>query len=603
MQSTSPPSMLRCSLKTCFLVCATMQVMFMLTFGPGLFDNALQKHYISDDTEANETMANITNASSTTHPPPLPTPPTRPGDVKQKATLFIQWYDTMCKAARKNTSEGLCPCIPPELKGRLHIETSAPSWDRIEKANSVVKPGGEWSPADCRNTEKVAIVIPYRDREEHLRIFLNHMHPILRRQKISYRIFVVEQALPEVFNKASMMNVGFAEAMKSGSYDCVIFHDVDMLLEDDRHFYRCSQNIRHMGANVNKFGYRLAYYGLIGGASAFRKEHFQQVNGFTNKFYGWGGEDDDMWQRILVQKLKVVRFPPAVSRYTMLKHGRDKSNKQNPYSGLGWQSRPKVYEQDGLRSLKYRIHETKLKPLYTWIYAELITALENFSSYWGYKNGDTYLTKKLSLVDCATECMAQSACKSFMMANSMCKLKSTAFLRSQCRPFQCDLLYIKKLHSRQLEYERVLHTFVEIPGNCGDIGRKSSSQKLDFLQCAGACENTSACLAFVHSTDPDACYMPPAESCSVTEPSKTSSTFFKIPPNILTHFTNRGGDCLGGDIEGAFLTVEQCAMRCRLTDPCVGFAYAEDSEKSCWLKKESCTNTTDVKHVTMYDRT
>ena len=82
-------------------------------------------------------------------------------------------------------------CVCPE--GRLRIETSAPSWDRIEKANSVVKPGGEWSPADCRNTEKVAIVIPYRDREEHLRIFLNHMHPILQRQKISYRIFVVEQ--------------------------------------------------------------------------------------------------------------------------------------------------------------------------------------------------------------------------------------------------------------------------------------------------------------------------------------------------------------------------------------------------------------------------
>ena len=52
------------------------------------------------------------------------------------------------------------------------------------------------------------------------------------------------------------MNIGFVEAMKSASYDCVIFHDVDMLLEDDRHIYRCSDNIRHMGAYVNKFGYR-----------------------------------------------------------------------------------------------------------------------------------------------------------------------------------------------------------------------------------------------------------------------------------------------------------------------------------------------------------
>ena len=129
MQATSLPSMLRCSLKTCFLVCATMQVMFMLTFGPGLFDNAVQKHYISDDPEVNETMANITTASSTTHPSPPSTPPTRPGDVKQEATLFIQWYDTMCKAARKNTSEGLCPCIPPELsKCRFVFRRTRHEW-------------------------------------------------------------------------------------------------------------------------------------------------------------------------------------------------------------------------------------------------------------------------------------------------------------------------------------------------------------------------------------------------------------------------------------------------------------------------------------------
>ena len=82
-------------------------------------------------------------------------------------------------------------CLPSE--GRVPIKTTVSTWETIAEANAVVRPGGEWSPADCRNTEKVAIVVPYRDREQHLRIFLNHMHPILRRQRISYRIFVVEQ--------------------------------------------------------------------------------------------------------------------------------------------------------------------------------------------------------------------------------------------------------------------------------------------------------------------------------------------------------------------------------------------------------------------------
>ena len=29
----------------------------------------------------------------------------------------------------------------------------------------------------------------------------------------------------------------------------------------------------------------------------FSKENFLQVNGFSNKFWGWGAEDDDMYRR------------------------------------------------------------------------------------------------------------------------------------------------------------------------------------------------------------------------------------------------------------------------------------------------------------------
>ena len=40
---------------------------------------------------------------------------------------------------------------------------------------------------------QTAIVIPYRKREEQLKIYLKHMHPILQRQQLHYRIFVIEQ--------------------------------------------------------------------------------------------------------------------------------------------------------------------------------------------------------------------------------------------------------------------------------------------------------------------------------------------------------------------------------------------------------------------------
>ena len=44
--------------------------------------------------------------------------------------------------------------------------------------------------------------------------------------------------------------------------------------------------------------HRLPYASLVGGALALRTEHFLQVNGYSNLYWGWGGEDDDMSNRL-----------------------------------------------------------------------------------------------------------------------------------------------------------------------------------------------------------------------------------------------------------------------------------------------------------------
>ena len=39
----------------------------------------------------------------------------------------------------------------------------------------------------------MALIIPFRDRYEQLAIFVHHIHPILNRQNLEYRIFVIEE--------------------------------------------------------------------------------------------------------------------------------------------------------------------------------------------------------------------------------------------------------------------------------------------------------------------------------------------------------------------------------------------------------------------------
>ncbi|EEC10831.1 beta-1,4-galactosyltransferase, putative, partial [Ixodes scapularis] len=68
-----------------------------------------------------------------------------------------------------------------------------PSLEDIEKNFTHIMLGGRFKPKECLARHRVAILIPYRNREEHLRVFLYNMHQFLPRQQIDYGIFVIEQ--------------------------------------------------------------------------------------------------------------------------------------------------------------------------------------------------------------------------------------------------------------------------------------------------------------------------------------------------------------------------------------------------------------------------
>jgi len=272
-------------------------------------------------------------------------------------------------ASVTNTS-GQCPLIPPSLHGRFPVQvTDIPEMDAMASMFPQLQPGGRWSPPDCKARHKVAIIVPYRDREPHLRAFLLNIHTFLQKQQIEYGVYIVEQDGNQPFNRAMLMNVGAAEAVKQHpDYQCYIFHDVDLLPEDDRNLYTCPIQPRHMSVSIDSFLYRLPYDDIFGGVSAMTVDQFKAVNGFSNLFWGWGGEDDDMANRLRLKKLFISRYPANIARYKMLKHGKEKANPERfkyLYSGA------KRVGRDGLNSLKYTKVDFVLKKLYTWILVDL----------------------------------------------------------------------------------------------------------------------------------------------------------------------------------------------------------------------------------------
>ena len=60
------------------------------------------------------------------------------------------------------------------------------------------------------------------------------------------------------------MNVGYAESLHDLDFGCFVFHDVDLILENDNAIYSCPERPRHLSSAVDKFNYHLPYSALFG---------------------------------------------------------------------------------------------------------------------------------------------------------------------------------------------------------------------------------------------------------------------------------------------------------------------------------------------------
>lgn len=95
-------------------------------------------------------------------------------------------------ADRNEARNILSPFLWPV--GPVSVHLSSPlSLEEIRQRNPLVLPGGRYRPPDCEPRHHTAIVVPYRNRQSHLRALLYHLHPFLQRQQIHYSIYIVQQ--------------------------------------------------------------------------------------------------------------------------------------------------------------------------------------------------------------------------------------------------------------------------------------------------------------------------------------------------------------------------------------------------------------------------
>jgi hypothetical protein len=199
---------------------------------------------------------------------------------------------------------------------------------------------------------RLAIIVPYRNRLEHLAIFVPYMETYLKLQGIEeFKILIVEQADNKPFNRGKLLNVGY----NSIQADYYVFHDIDMLpITAD---YSGCINPTHLVSNATQFKDGIPYETYFGGVTMFPDADFLQINGFSNEYWGWGCEDDDLILRCETAGLKTTRREGGV--FKSLDHAINIDNKQANANYDRYKEKIH-YNIDGLSTLEFNIVGSKV---------------------------------------------------------------------------------------------------------------------------------------------------------------------------------------------------------------------------------------------------
>lgn len=159
-----------------------------------------------------------------------------------------------------------------------------------------------------RQSEKIAILVPFREsdnenkvRTKHLDRFIDHFKSL----KLKVKIYVITQSDDgKKFNRGALLNIG-AEMAKKDGCDSIILHDVDILPGSSLiPYYKVYPSSPvHIAWGIEKY----TYHRFLGGVLSISMKDFERVNGYPNEFWGWGGEDDAIRNRLIRIGKKFMR--------------------------------------------------------------------------------------------------------------------------------------------------------------------------------------------------------------------------------------------------------------------------------------------------------
>ena len=149
---------------------------------------------------------------------------------------------------------------------------------------------------------KLGVCVPYRNREAHLAEFIPKVGKYLEDRGIEYCMYFAHQKDTKLFNRGAMKNIAAKVAFEEGC-DYIVWHDIDMIpTEGGGADYSYPEDYPvHIATNISQMDYKLKYFEYFGGAVLFTREQVEKTNGYSNEYWDWGSEDDDLFWRCYLE--------------------------------------------------------------------------------------------------------------------------------------------------------------------------------------------------------------------------------------------------------------------------------------------------------------
>jgi len=218
----------------------------------------------------------------------------------------------------------------------------------------------------------LVLIVPYRQREEHKKVFIPYMIEYFSKKKIEFHILIIEQFNNTVFNRGLLRNIGFLESQKLFNDFYVCFHDIDILPKDMLIDYNKPNNntIRHQYGEIQCLGCMILC----------NPDTFIKLNGYPNDYWGWGFEDESLITRSIYNHVDIDRTN-FVQRWTLqnyfteLNHDKPKNEdskfiNDNRLKTIIERIYPKTHINNGLNNCKYIVIKKNVSKNITHIFVD-----------------------------------------------------------------------------------------------------------------------------------------------------------------------------------------------------------------------------------------